>query len=343
MESKHQFIEFETSPTTGMNTFSSFLVVNHYLAFEKQTRAKWKKDKRKFTVNWTGNNGDQKHSIPLNYLSIAKFIRENEYFDASAFNLPLLECFWLDHSLDIKLNFHMSDNTGTLGLVSGVPQQQFGERYPIKPKLEREGHLYTAFLPQLLNRIINLRTRLINGSENAESDEWVFELRTLIVDTISLLEISLNQFYIKAEYDPLGFWDFKKEVVGERHNRRLSDKLKWVYQISGNFLNIEQELKSLNTLRELRNHMMHFDPPSLIVTFEEASNWLNSIIDIGHILVKIRQAIGVEMSSSLIKLILQRKAKFQPRNIRPKRKKISNEKLGDYYSSVWPTDIEKGS
>ena len=165
--------------------------------------------------------------------------------------------------------------------------------------------------------------------------DWIFDLRSLINDSISLVDITLNQFYIKAEYDPLTNWHFDKLSVGERHGRRLNDKLNWICKITGNSIDIQSEVKSLNSLRRLRNHLMHFDPPSLVITIEEATIWLNQIIDIGIILIKIRKAIGAEISMDLVNFILQKEAVFQPRNLLGKRIEL-NTGIAGYYSSVWP-------
>lgn len=339
LETSHKFILLSDNPKKGMNTDAGFLVIDHYFRSIKQSRDKWKKGKQLLSINWTAPNGENKQSKPINYLTIAEEIRRTGSFNPTVYDLPTMECFWLDHSLDIKLNFHMTDQTGTLGFVSGIPQQQYGDKYPIKPSLNREGHLYTTFQPQLLSRIISQRTRIIQTSNFAVEDVWVFDLRTLISDTISLIDITLTQFYIKAEYDPLPNWKFDKSKLGERHGRRLNDKLKWVFQVTGNNLNIESELSSLNMLKDLRNHLMHFDPPSLIITLEEATLWLNQIIDIGIILIKIRKAINAEVSLGLVDFILQREAIFIPTNKSRKRKPIGEDPNEDYFSATWPKQI----
>jgi hypothetical protein len=62
----------------------------------------------------------------------------------------------------------------------------------------------------------------------ALTTEWFLDLRTLVSDTVSLVEITLNQLYLKAEYDPLPGWKFDREKLGNRHGRRFKDKLAWV-------------------------------------------------------------------------------------------------------------------
>ena len=331
----HKYISLSEKPRKGANTEAGFLVID-YLFGNKQGRNKWYKDKLQYKINGLDRGGNPIISKPINYLEVARFIRENGYFNSEEFNLPDIQCFWLDFSLDYKINWHKFDNTAPEGLaiVDGVTKQQYGEKYPITPKLIREGHSFTTLQPQLLHRIAKQRTNLIAKSELALTDDWFFDLRTLINDTVSIVEITLNQIYIKAEYDPLNGWTFEKEKLGERYGRKFEHKLGWVYKISGKHLEAESYLPSCNNLRELRNHMMHFDPPSLIVTIEEATTWLNQIIDVGWLLIKIRQAIGAEVSLQLINFILQKEAIFNPEKHFSQRLPIG---IGssDYLSSTW--------
>lgn len=294
-----------------------------------------RKDNRLGTVNWALPNGDKQTSKHINYSIISDYIRTHGLFSSKDFNLPPMDCFWLDHSLDMKINFQVTDETGTLGLVSGIPQQQYGKDYPIIPKLAREGSLFTTFQPQLLNRIIKMRSKLIEHSELALTDDWIFDLRSLINDSISLLDITLTQIYIKAQYDKQPNWKFDKDKLGERHGRRLNDKLKWIYQISGKNMDIEPEKETLETLKGIRNHLMHFDPPSLVITVEEATNWLNGIVDLGIILIKIRRTVGVEVSEGLVNFILQKEVIFNAKNINELRKPVGTDATEDYRSSTW--------
>jgi len=115
------------------------------------------------------------------------------------------------------------DHTAPEGLMiaDAISQQQYGKNYPIVPKLKSEGHSFTTLQPQLLNRIMQLRNEVVNKSSLALEDGWFFDLRTLLNDSVSIVEITLNQFYIKAEYDPLPSWNFDSQRLGERHVRSL--------------------------------------------------------------------------------------------------------------------------
>jgi hypothetical protein len=333
---EHKYILYSDKPRVGVNTEIAFRITEHYFG-KKQTRKKWKRDKNQYHINWIDGNKKKQSSKPINYLIIAQYLRDKGYFDCKEFNLSPLECFWLDTSLDVAVNWHTFDHTAPNGMsiFDGFTKQQFGEKYPIEPKLNREGRSFTTLQPQLINRIRKLRDRLIKNSNVIVDDDWFFDLRSLISDTISLVEITLTQFYIKAEYDPMPNWTFDKESLGERHGRRFEDKLNWIYKITGNHISAELFMPSFTKLRELRNHFMHFDPPSLVLTIEEATIWLNHIIDTGFLLIRMRDAMDVNSSLALLNFVLQRDAVFNPEPHFAKRLPIGTGKA-DYESSNWP-------
>ena len=245
----------------------------------------------------------------------------------------------MDFPLDAKINFHFFDKDGSEAVIlaGGVQQQQYGANYPINPKIDREGHLYTQMQTQLIKRIIRLRTKLAETSNLALEDDWIFDFRSLINDVISLVDITLMQLYIKAEYDPLPNWKFDKERLGEKHGRRINEKFAWIYEITGSHfpMNATKEMKSFESLRKLRNHLMHFDPPSLVILLEEATVWLNEVIDVGFFLIKMRDAIGIDLSVELIDYILQKEIAFNPEQRFSKRLPINSANAG-YLSSCWP-------
>lgn len=338
----HKFIESSGSPIKGMVTLANEILIMQLFGNDKPLN-KLKKDKQEYRFNYI-IDGESFQSAPLNYGIISKSIRDNGYFDNEAFSLPKnhsnFGCFWMDAIVEIGMGFHFDDGKSeqSLGIHDGTPAAQYGKDYPISPKIDREGQIITSLQPELFNRISKARLNLIENSHEALTTTWVLELRSIIIDTISLIDITLNQIYIKAMYSKLDSWKFNKEVVGSKHGRRFNDKLKWIKQITGKNLNIEEERESLNNLRMIRNHMSHFDPPSLAITIEEATDWINQVIDIGVILIKMRKAIGVPISFGLVNFILQEEAIFKPISIRAKRKPLSSE--NGYRSSIWSKESQ---
>jgi hypothetical protein len=338
MLNEHQYIIFSDSPRTGSISKAGLLIANQ--AFGKNlSMTQWRKDPKLYNIHGKDIANNEITSSSINYLEIVKYLREKGCFDPNAFNLPVFKCFWLDSTFEGKMDIHIHDDTVPEGfaIADGFTKQIYGDDYPITPILSREGHTYTSLQPQLLQRIVKSRTRLIDNSNEALTDDWFFDLRTLISDTVSLIEITLHQIYIMAQYNPLPNWKFDLEKLGVRHGRKFNDKLGWIYKISGNHLSAESHIKQVNNLRELRNHMMHFDPPHLVITIEEATIWLNQIIDVGWLLVKIRKAIGAELSVPLINFILQKEAIFNPEEHSSKRLPLGNRT--DYTSCLWPKNL----
>jgi hypothetical protein len=90
----------------------------------------------------------------------------------------------------------------------------------------------------------------------------------------------------------------------------------------------------------LRNHLNHFDPPSICLTLEECAEILNAVIDIGMIHIIMRKSLGLNPSTALINLVLQPQVNFIPEEKFSKR--IPPDKLNEGYNTCrWPSSPEK--
>ena len=336
----HKYLKWDKSAPAGFISQAALILIRQFLGKE-QSLKKWREDDNLYHFTW--EDPKSKKSITtkkINYKLIAEHLRLNNSFDEKMYDLPTIWSSWLDRSIDLSINYHYVDKNGdVLQMADGTLPQEYGENFPLKPMLDREGHVFTTFLPQLTKRIIKQRSLLVENSHLALMHDWVFDLRSVINDSISLIDITLNQLYNKAEFSPEEGWKFDKEKLGLKINRRIKDKFKWVREISGNELNIETEFPKFETLRTLRNHLNHFDPPTLVITLEEAAEWLNDILYIGQILIKIRQALKTPISSSLIELVAQKKIIFNPEAAFIKRSELNSNKFG-YKSSIWQSEQE---
>lgn len=269
-------------------------------------------------------------SIGFNYRTIAEYIRKNGYFDVEDFNVPPLSEHWLDDSYTLSYSINTAESTMN---VNHTLEPFFGEKFPLNPVLNNQGMIVDNFLTILLDNIIKKRIKLVESSNNFFSNEWIMDFKTVVSDCISSIDVMLNLIYLKAEYDPFPNWKFNKNKLGVRHSRRMDDKIKWVYAISGNNLNIEAEKRSFDYLREIRNHLSHFDPPCFAITIKDAVDVLNKIIDIGKMHIKIRKAIGSEVSELLLNFVLQPEAIH---NIDPTFTNTAVRSTKDgYYTSTW--------
>jgi len=327
------FVKTSEFRSNSKNNTIFYLLGKHCPNVE-QSKKKWKKDKTKYYWQYKQKDGSIHRGNAVNYGILKKYILSNNSFRYSDFNFPAYNCYWLDQSVDISINFHKP--CGKYGMVinDGTIHQQYSWKIGLNPTLDREGHIISSFQPILTQRIIRKRNYLIHNSDKALEIDWIFNLRELINDTISLLDITLIQIYTKAQYSPLLSWNFDKSIVGEKFGRRFRDKLRWVYQIGGVQSNIETEQASLYNLKKIRNHFNHFDPPTFCVTLEEIEDWLNQVLDIGLIIFKIRQAMNLNMSEDLLSLILQPVTKFVPHPVFSKRVDLDKTQFG-YNSSSW--------
>lgn len=333
----HKFFRLHLGHRVGT---VNFVIKEIYRSVFKLKRSIYQLRKIKQTMhaNWKWpepNHHKTEKTKPFNYKILKDYIQEHGEIDYKSFNFPLSRCIWLDDDINQRINFHLPETDQSKGMKwrDGTVKRNFGENFPIEPAIDREGFLFTTFLPRLMKRVMNQRTSLIENSEKIFEDEWLFNFKELINNSISLVDMTLNLIYIKAEFDPLPKWKFDKSKLGEKYGVKFKNKLKWVYQISGNHLCAEKYYKSLMELKDLRNHLNHFDPPCLVMTFEEIGKWLNQIVDIGFFLVKIRQALNLEVSEDILNLILQKDVIFIP-EIPSNRIKLNSSEYG-YQSSTW--------
>lgn len=292
---------------------------------------------KEFTINIT----QQEKTWPSKNISfdiIENYLTENNSFDYKVFDLFEFKCEWLDGNIDISTPQHLvaSDNKSPI-LCLPLP---YGSNFPIEPKLDREGWIFNSLQTKLTERISDLHNKLISNSNKYDEAEWLFTFLELVSHCVSLVDILLNQLYIKAEYDPKKDWIFDKSILGERHNRRFKDKLHWVKNITGNILdNIEKELKSFIVLKNLRNHTQHFDPPCFGFSLEEMAKWLNMIPDIGLLVYKIRKKISSTLNQSLIKIILLPEVEFNG-IVLFNRERLPHIHIG-YETTTWPSMNDK--
>lgn len=292
------------------------------------------KKMRPFTLSYTPKKGGDKIvSKQISFAEIEEHITSNNGFNHNSFRLPEIKCPWLDGTTEVALHQHLVGHGG--GAVKINLPLSLGDNFPINPTLDREGALFNSFQDAIAKRIISLHERLVNNSHNFQSADWLFDLVTLVSNCISIVDITLNHLYIKAEFDPLENWTFNKERLGERHGRRMTDKFKWVYQITGNQLdNFASEKKSFTILKKIRNHTQHFDPPCFGFTLEEVTNWLNMVKDIGVLLLKIRDAIQSPYNKHIIEIVLLPNVSFHG-NVLFDREREAHENVG-YETTIWP-------
>jgi len=334
---KHSFLYFKDAIDKERLNYISLIICQRFLGNEYKNIKKLKCDLRTAQVNWTQvkNNKNIQEKIPqtskpINYKIIQRHLIRNKSYNHKELNLPELISFWMDRSINAAMNFYCKNETGEVTLIDGLLKQQYGNAFPLNPKLNQEGFLITSFLELITKRISYGRVFLVKNSHLFFTSDWLFTLKNILNDTISLVDISLNQLHLKASYDKKSEWQFNIDDIRKRNGVRLIDKLKWVKIITGNDLNIEKEKLSLNKLKEIRNHLNHFDPPSFVATINEISDWLNEIFKVVKIVMTIRFCARETINNDLIELYLQPDIYFKPYASRSS--EINNKDFG--YNSV---------
>ncbi len=307
-------------------------VLNNYCGQNRSIKA-YKRMER-IRIEWINNNGEKKFSCH-SFVKLSRNIRENRRLDTNSNNLPSLNKNWMDYGIELRLGVPFISVTGekTLPIELETP---YGEDFPVKPMIDREGAMFSSFQFQLQQNMIRLYNKIIDDSDRmiGSSPEWISDLRMLVNDAIALVDITLHQLYFMAEYKPLEGWQFNPELLGSRIGRRLVDKFHWIGQITGKSLDkADIEIEEFKKIKALRNHLNHFDPPCFAYSIEDVAGWLNIIPRIGILLWKIRDCLELQLSDTLIQIILLPKVAINPVNTSSPRPEQGLE-LG-YASSVW--------
>ncbi len=246
---------------------------------------------------------------------LVKHISTKRIFEPQAFNLPIQQSLWLDASPSISLEgpVNVSDSKEPLCFLP-LP---LGGSFPLRPSIDRAGIAFGTCQIVIQNNIFILFKKLIENSDQAlalGTMEWFNDLRMLINDCISLVDITLHQFYYKAQYDPKPTWRFDIDKLNKRDSMRINNKFQWICAITGKKLDdVSEERQTFNLLKTIRNHMSHFDPPCFAFLLQEVVRWLNGVSDIGRLLWKIRQRLEEPLNQGIIRMITLPVVEFVPK------------------------------
>jgi len=335
LKTDHQYLRYEVQSyeKSEIRKLTAY-ILNHYTK-QNISVSKYRKLKP-FEFNWTDEKrGQIKGSLSFN--DIFEHIIGSGTFDNSIFNLPRLESPILDSSIDVGLPQPLLSRDGKRETAKLNLPLTLGDNFPISPKLDREGFATSNLQKYVTQNIVNLHKLLVQKSHLACSirNEWFNNFRMMINECVSAIDMQLHKIYLLAEYrgHELGL-SFDQEALGVRHGRRVTDKFNWIVKITGKPLDdARDEVAGFCKIKDLRNHLNHFDPPCFCCTLEDVRNWLNIIPDIGRLLWKIREKFNAQLSAPIVELIMIPKVEFVPLNIADDRP-ISNEGIG-YNTSIW--------
>jgi hypothetical protein len=280
-------------------------VLNYYHSPGINSKKEWLK-KEAFIRNYRSAQGERLKSLPMSYEIVSQKLLTNRFFLPQEFNLFPMECIWLDHSLAVaKLISQPNQPFIELGT-----DHIYGTTNPVTIRLNQPGIAATSLMNHLFRHVIASRALLINESNKILSLKWYLDLRNVICDAVSLVDMTLNRLHYEAENNPKSNWTVAANL-GERHGGRLLDKIEWVHKCTGETIpDIGNEKKALIRLKDFRNQFMHFDPPYFVHEFSELVILLNDILALGALIYKIRKTIKAEISTALIAFLMQKKVEF---------------------------------
>ncbi|MGK4001144.1 hypothetical protein WMF31_00865 [Sorangium sp. So ce1036] len=332
-EKSHSFLRY-ISPKPHRRVVHELAValMNQYFN-ASLSRRQWLKQPRQ-PAAWHFDNHSRK-SKPID-INIIESLLETGTFDFNALDIFDPRCNWLDSSIHIKARVHLPGSDGK-SVVFRIPTN-LGSSFPYVPHLDREGHALNSLQIMSQKRILELHSIVVSESHSYDQLSWFQNLRSYICECVSLIDMTLHQIYYKARYSPLPGWTFNKNKLGPRFGRRLSDKIAWIYKITSKHLGAEDELKEFYILKDLRNHLQHFDPPCICYTLEDVAHWLNGIHSVAALAWKIRKCIGSPLSVPLIEMLLTPVVEFVPSDTSlPRIPQPSN--VG--YASTRPRDVNQ--
>jgi len=270
---------------------------------------------KELVVTWKNREDQTIRSRPFRFERLVENLRKEERFVPETFNLPPLHAEWLDSSIEVKMPFHAPATNRHDQALTFVCAPAVSNSFPVQPKLDREGRALSSVQLMLLQSWFDLRVRLVTESQLLfDGYDWLRDLFMYVSTIVSVVDNTLHHLYYRAQYESaVEGWRFNEAELGHRRGRRLKDKLHWVGQITGRPLHdCREEIETFMRIKDLRNHLVHFDPPMLAFTIEDVADWLNATEQIARLLASIRIRINQPLCDPLIRLLLARPVEWYP-------------------------------
>lgn len=333
----HKFLQFvDVGPDQETVREIAVALMNQYFnANPTLGRKRWLKQPTTTVRHWSESKGVKTWytSKPVDIKIITRNIGQSRSFDYKALELYDPHCQWLDSSVAMGIDFHATatDVTKDEALTFTVPTT-LGTTFPLVPTLDREGQIYNSFQLLIQHRILSLRKSIVENQASFRGEQWFQDLRSFVTECVSLIDVTLHQIYFKAQYSPLAGWNFDPAALGPRHGRNIKDKLSWVFQITGKPLHARDELRAFFEIKDIRNHLQHFDPPCFCYTLEDVAAWINIVPPLARLCWKIRECVGSPLSVPLIEMLLVPTVRFVPEQ---GRRRVRQPATVGYNSTRW--------
>jgi hypothetical protein len=316
-----------------MRTIAAY-ILNHCTSQELSV-SRWRKTK---PAQGTWNDGKTNHVARIDFSALVTRLHQQRKVDAMNFSLPHLLSPLFDSSVDIGLPQAFVGSDG--GTVTMRLPMAMGDAFPLVPQIDREGFAAADMQGLVESNIVSLFDSLVASSHHAPLPRsgWLTSFRMLVNECVTAIDMMLHKTYMLAEYRgaELG-WKFDDAAMGTRHGTRLSDKLRWISFVSGRPFSLEPEpRRAFLTIKNLRNHLAHFDPPCFAATLEEVCGWMNMVPQIGEVLWSIRRHLRQQLNETIVEILLLPRLQFAPKKMFDREVPPPTEIVG-YASASWPT------
>lgn len=335
-------LQFEprTAVIRGRARQIALVLMNYYTDRPTMSRTRWEAQQHPLVTSWDSKRrmpdgstaSERKSSKPFRIYDLDRLLEEGT-FKHDALDLPPPECPWLDREFLVAWDSHIVDDDKSEAAKAIVTP--LVQKIPLRPNMDREGVATNGFQLQLMTQVRDDFQKVVDFSSDFGGAVWFWTLRQLICDTVALVDIFLTAVYLRVQFDPEPGWRFEPRKLGQRHSRRLADKIRWISQITGSSENRPRdEYSGLMRIKGVRNHLQHFDPPLFAYTMEDVQGWLQDIQGVFRLLLWLRRQVKAVPPVKLIELLLLPPVTFHPKY--PHRRRVTQAPDSGYASVCWP-------
>jgi hypothetical protein len=278
----------------------------HLGNYEVMTYTRWRRAGW-LVLEWLDMKGVRQLSLPFTFDSICAHLKRDGKFVPEELSFPPLISGWLDASIEASHQVQILDADHPGQALKFMYPAAISEKFPVYPLLDREGRAFSSLQLPLLQALVGLRNELVERSaELFRGTDWLIKFFSFLNLAVAVVENTLHQVYYRAEFEHRAHgWLFDRAKLGETYGRRIRDKFAWIGAITGRPLNTcREQVERFIALKNVRNHIAHFDPPVLAFTIEDVANWLNCVVDVAFLLAEIRRLLREPLCQPLVECLL---------------------------------------
>ena len=316
-ESQYRPLVFSAEPASRPTVRHIAESVLNWNSTEDWPASKWKRAR---PIRYKYNHNGQNFELPpFTFDELCDDMAMSHGIERFRKLVERLEINWLDMAgISITQNFAgVAKQTGEPWVLPFV-YLPFGNSFPCKPAVDREGFMISSMVSSLQGWIVSTRSTLVETSNEmfVPDSPWLQKLVSYLNALVAVVECTLISLYYRAKYggDDSGFILDEKKIPSTA-TQRMDEKIKWIGWITGRPLDdAPEEIAAFKKIKAVRNHLNHFDPPCFAATIEDVAEWLNATQMVGRLQMKMRDKMDLPLSRGLIKVALAKQVVPVPRS-----------------------------